>query len=206
MKILIWSLIVLASGTTPSRADDAKGHHHHASSVLDADRPPAVNGESLYNATSPWTNQDGKQVKLDSLRGRPVVIAMIYTGCTGACPMTIADLKKIENKLSSATRAQVRFGIFSFDSDRDTPAKLAEFAKSRGIDLQRWTLFHGKTGSVRELTALLGIQYKKIPGGDFDHSNVITALDSSGVIRAQQVGLGKDPKEIVAELEKLSTK
>ncbi len=182
-----------------------EAHHHHGSQQnLDQDRPQPLSGESIYNLDSTWTSQDGKQIKLSTLQGRPVVVAMVYTSCQAACPMTISDLKRIEEALPVAAKGQVRFAVFSFDSKRDTPARLKEFVKARSLDTNRWTLFHGDPSAVRKLSAVLGIRYKKDKNGDFDHSNVITILDKSGAIAHQQVGLRQDPKEAVAKLIELS--
>lgn len=184
-----------------------EAHHRHQESRqgLEPARPKPLSGESVYHLDSTWTNQDGKQTKLSEFQGKPVVVAMVYTGCQGACPMTISDLKKIEECLPAAARSQVRFAVFSFDSERDTPAKLKEFVKARSLDTSHWTLFHGDPGAVRKLSALLGIRYKKDKNGDFDHSNVITTLDQAGVIAHQQVGLRQDPGETVAKLVGLSS-
>jgi protein SCO1/2 len=43
-----------------------------------------------------------------------------------------------------------------------------------------------------EMAALLGIRYKKLPDGEFAHSNVITLLNPEGEIVHQQIGLGQE--------------
>ena len=48
-----------------------------------------------------------------------------------------------------------------------------------------------------ELAAALGFKYKKIEGGEFSHSNLITVMDQEGKIRHQQSGLKKDPKQTI---------
>lgn len=181
-------------------------HEHHSPSQnnLDSSRPPALHGESIYNVDATWTTQDARDVSLKSLRGRPVVAAMVYTSCQAACPMTISDLKKIEEGLSEPAKKQVIFAVFSFDSDRDKPGKLKDFAKARSIDLSRWTLFHGSPSAVRKLAAVLGIRYRKEKSGEFDHSNVVTVLDRDGVISYQQVGLRSDPQGAITKLNQLA--
>jgi len=173
---------------------------------MDSSQPLSLSGESIYNLDTTWSDQNGKVTKLSELQGKPVVIAMVYTSCQGACPLTISDLKRIDNGLPEPERKQVRFAVFSFDTSRDTPPKLKKFAKAHELDLSRWTLFHGSTSAVRKLAAVLGIRYKRDKNGDFDHSNVITIIDSGGVIRYQQFGLRKDPKEAVAKLHTLLEK
>jgi protein SCO1/2 len=208
MKSLI--VIVLGLSLVPflaSGGDEHAHHHHHHSggdSEMNRNRPPALEGQSIYNLSDKWTAQDGRESKLTSLSGRPVVIAMLYTSCQTACPMTVTDLKRIEASLPPETLAKVRFAVFSFDPKRDTTAKLAEFAKTRSLDTSRWTLYHGSKAAVRKLAAVLGIQYKQDSAGEFDHSNVITLVDSGGVIRKQKVGLGGEPEEMVEAITSLA--
>jgi protein SCO1/2 len=58
-------------------------------------------------------------------------------------------------------------------------------------------------GSVRELAAVLGIRYRRVSDEDFIHSNVISVLDSEGVLVHRQVGLGVDPEESAAAIREL---
>jgi protein SCO1/2 len=159
--------------------------------------------ESIYNLDTLWTNQDGEQAKLSELRGAPTVIAMVYTSCQGACPMTMVDLSHIQKALPESDRKKVRFAVFSFDSARDTPPVLKKFAQAHNIELDHWSFFHGSPSSVRKLAAVLGIRYKMDKNGDFDHSNVITLVDPHGVIKSQQVGLRQDPKELIANIKNM---
>lgn len=180
----------------------AFAHANHGSSAEERSTVQ-LNGESIYNLNSKWRNQDGKEIKFESLKGNPIVVAMLYTSCKDACPMTIENLKSIEGKLSESTRSKVKFAVFSFDTERDTPAKLKEFAQKRSLDLSRWSLFHGSPADVRKLAAVLGVQYKKETNGDYDHSNAITILNNDGVIVFQQMGLKNQPNEPVSKLESL---
>ncbi|MBS1964118.1 MAG: SCO family protein [Bdellovibrionales bacterium] len=183
-----------------------EGHTHHSmGSAMDKNRPAPLAGESIYQLSEKWKTQAGNEVPLSSLTGKPTIIAMIYTSCPDACPMTIADLKRIEAAIPPDSRSKVNFAIFSFDTKRDTPEKLSEFAKARALDPSRWTLFYGSKMAVRKLAAVLGIQYKEDSSGNIDHSNVITVVDSSGVIRHQQTGLGKESKETVEQVMKLTS-
>ena len=56
---------------------------------------------------------------------------------------------------------------------------------------------------MRELAAVLGVQYRRISEIDFAHSNIITVLGPSGEIRHQQQGLGTAPDDTVAMIHKL---
>jgi protein SCO1/2 len=169
----------------------------HAHDHKEAAEPmPNPSGDSLYQLKSEWQNQEGKKTTLSFFRGHPLVLAMAYTSCQASCPLIVENMKKIEKDLIAKGVKDVALAVFSFDSKRDTPDRLKAYAKTRNLDLKHWTLFHGSPNAVRELAAVLGIRFKEDSRGEFDHSNIVSLLDAGGVIRHQQIGLGKEPGEL----------
>lgn len=162
-----------------------------------------LKSKSLYHSKTQFENQEGKKVSFSDLKGTPVVVAMLYTSCQMSCPLTMADLKAIEKGLSPEEKKKVKFAVFSFDSENDTPKHLKSFSQKQNVDLSHWTFFHGSPKSIRELAALLGIKFKKLDSGDFDHSNIITVLDQEGVIAHQQIGVRQNPDDSIQTLKKL---
>ena len=53
------------------------------------------------------------------------------------------------------------------------------------IDETRWRLYRADTADVRKLAATLGIQYRQLTGGEFNHSTVLILLDAQGRIIAR---------------------
>ncbi|MBW7908266.1 MAG: SCO family protein [Kiritimatiellae bacterium] len=157
-----------------------------------------LSSDSIYQLEDTWTNADGATVRLSDLRGPHRIVAMFYASCTYVCPMLVADLKKIEAKLPAD--AKVEFTLFSFDPDRDTPAALKKFAARQDIALPNWHLLTGSEDGARELSAVLGIRYRKEPNGDIAHSSPITLLDGDGRIVAQLSGLNEDPAPLLSAL------
>ena len=162
-----------------------------------------ISGDSIYNLKSPWISLEGENVTLSSLRGHPVVAAMGYTSCESACPVIVEDMKKVEMGLPEKGKSSVIFAFFSFDSARDTPERLKKFAANHRVDLKHWRFFQGPPKSVRKLAAVLGVSYKKDSEGKFDHSNLISLIDSNGIVKYQAVGLQQDFKELQVKLLEL---
>ncbi|HEY0668844.1 MAG TPA: SCO family protein [Sphingobacteriaceae bacterium] len=158
--------------------------------------------ESLYQLEGEWHNQHGDTLQLNKLKGKIPVMTMMFTRCDFSCPRVVADLKKIEKQVPEDKKDQVVFVLVSFDSERDTPDKLKEFAKKMKLN-DKWLLLHGDEEQVRELSMLLDVKYKKQPDGSFSHSNGITLLDTGGSIAAHVEGLGVDPKPIVSRFNDL---
>lgn len=185
-------------------ASSFAGEHDHHGGNLANERPQPILSNSIFNLEAKWTNQEGKANKLNALRGKVTVLAMTYTSCQAACPIITANMKQIENKLPDKIKNKVHFAIFSFDHQKDVPEKLKGYASKQSLDLNRWSLFQGSKNGVQELALVLGIKYKRDSKGDYEHSNVITVVDSEGLIKHQQIGLNTDPSETVGVIQKLN--
>ncbi len=170
-----------------------------ATSVNAADLPE----KSLYHFKQKWRNQAGKKVSLESLRGEPQVLTMIYTHCSGTCPLIVETLKKIEKKFSEISTKKIGFVLISMDPERDSPKELKAFAKAHSIKNKNWTLLTSDESSTREFAAALDFTYKKSPNGMFIHQNTIFVLDRDGVLAQQYPDLNDAESEIVKELSLL---
>ncbi len=167
-----------------------------------ADTPKALPGDSVYQLDIPLTNQDGRASKLADLRGTPVLIAMFYTSCKYVCPLIVDSMKRVDKGLSPDERSNLRVVLVSFDPDHDTPQALKEVAVGRHLDLPRWTLDRTDADSVRKLAAVLGVQYRAIENGDFNHSTVISLLDKDGRIAARSSRTGELDPELLAATQR----
>jgi len=169
-------------------------------------RPALTNSppteRSLYQLDSVWTSDVGARVRLEAFAGRPQLIALFFTQCEFACPILVHDMKRLQSAMPESMRGAVDLLLVSLDSERDTPPVLAEFRKQHHLMPDHWTLLTGQPDDVRELAALLGVNYRKDGRGQFAHSNLLTVLNARGEIVHQQVGLNQDPAAAVDALVK----
>ena len=184
-RAFVAAMIVFAA-CTPSAT-------RQASTAVTVTTSPA-DGYSVYDLDRDWRNQRGESVRLASLRGRPQVIAMIYTHCSTTCPFTVAEMKRIERE----SPANAGFVLVSLDPARDDPARLAMFASERGLDAKRWTLLDGTDDAVRELANVLGVQYRRLSPEELAHSNALTLVDADGVVMYQHAGLDASAEVMTA--------
>jgi protein SCO1/2 len=168
--------------------------------------PGKYSEKSIYQLTSDWTDADGKKVRLDSLRGRPVVLVLFFTNCQHSCPFIVNDLKAMQKALSGRASDRVQFVLVSIDPARDSAAALAEFRTKHKLTGERWTLLTGNPDSVRQVAEKIGFNYAPGSQTQFAHSLLVTVLDGKGEIAHQQAGIGADRKGAIATLEKLSKK
>jgi protein SCO1/2 len=157
---------------------------------------------SLYRFEAALTDQAGKARGFDVYRGHPVLVTMFYASCPATCPLIVDTLRATERALTPEQRANLRVLLISVDPARDTPAALRELAEARRIDTARWTLARADDSAVRNIAALLNVQYRKLPSGEFNHSTVITLLSPSGEVAATSSVLGQTDPALLAKIPK----
>jgi protein SCO1/2 len=145
---------------------------------------PALPGDSVYRLDAALTDQDGRALTLASLRGGPVLASMFYSSCEMVCPMIFETIHQTLKALPAAERAAVKVLLVSFDPARDTAEALKKTAQAHACDA-RWTLARADDATVRRIAAALGIQYRRLESGEYNHSTVIELLDPDGRIAAR---------------------
>ena len=155
---------------------------------------------SIYQLGVTLTDQDGHAHGLDVYAGHPVLVTMFYGTCPATCPLIVETLRSIEQAAPPAQRAQLRVLLISIDPERDTVSALSELAKTRRIDASRWTMARTDAAGVRKIAAVLNIQYRQLPNGEFNHSNIITAVSPKGEILKQSSVIGRVDENLLAAL------
>lgn len=174
-KRFVVAVLAACSGRTPP-APDPVPVAVHARATSDA--------PSIYELGLTLRDAEDKRVGLDAARGSPVLITMFYASCSVACPALIADVKRT---LEQIGRDDVRVMLVSFDAARDTPGRLAELARTHGLD-SRWTIAAADEPDARELAATIGYKYRKLESGEFFHGATVLALDEDGRPLARSEG------------------
>jgi len=165
-----------------------------------------VSDSSIFNLTTKWNTEEGATIQLKELKGKTMVMVMIYTTCKAACPRLVADMRNIEKQVPEKNLEDVQFVLVSIDPETDTPKRLKEFAIENYMDGEQWTFLQGTVSSVREFANVLAVKYKEISPMDFSHSNIISVFDKNGELIHQQEGLGVDNKETVSKIIETSSK
>ena len=171
-----------------------------APSLLHAAETP---GDSIYRLDAKLEDQDGRAITLASLQGAPVLASMFYTGCSMVCPMIFETVHANLRALPERQRAAVRMLMVSFDPARDTVAVLKKTADAHNCD-SRWTLARCSEPTARKVAAVLGIQYRNLADGEFNHSSSIAVLDPRGRIVARTGKMGTTDPVVVAALKQMA--
>lgn len=145
---------------------------------------------AIGRTVSDWqfTDQHKQPVRMSDLRGRPLVVSFIYTGCFQVCPATTQFLKRAVQATRDAL-GPGRFTVLSigFNQPFDTPEALADFARKQGIDLADWRFVAPRATDVPALLAEFGLTVKPTTAG-FDHLIQASIVDGEGVLYRQVYG------------------
>lgn len=158
-------------------------------------------GRALPDAT--LVDQHGRALELASLRGRPLVLNFVYTSCAFVCPTLTAHLKDVVRVGREALGAN-SFNVLTvgFDTRIDTPQRMAQFARERGIDMPGWYFASGDSATVSQLSAGAGFRFAPEAGG-FDHLTQVTIVDASGRVYRQIYGADFEPPLLIEPLKSL---
>lgn len=135
-------------------------------------------GRAIGNHT--LVDMNGSSLAVQDLRGKPLVISLVYTACSSVCPPTT------QHVIGAANEAGRVFGLdrfnlltIGFDARNDTPARLSQFASIQGIKLPNWQVASADPATIEALLGDLGFSYRAVAGG-FDHPTQTTIIDREG--------------------------
>ena len=150
-------------------------------------------------------DQDGKPLRLSSLRGSAVLLTFIYTRCPlpEFCPRMDAFFETVQRAIKDGRlRGPVRLLSVSFDPDFDTPAELRAHAQRVGADRTVWTFATAPRAEVEAWGARLGlslIRDEKNPA-DITHNLRTAVIDRQGRLVKILDGNQWAPDEAIAAL------
>ncbi|MCR6495774.1 SCO family protein [Thermomonas sp. S9] len=160
----------------------------------------ALPGDSIYQLPLPLTDSNGQTRDWRSLRGKPRLLAMFYTSCQYICPLIVESGKAVERELTRAQQKRLGVVPISMDPARDDPAALRKVIAQRRLDAARWTLATPRADDVRAVAGVLGIRYRQLADGGFNHSSALILVDPEGriVARTEKIGGPPDPEFVAA--------
>jgi protein SCO1/2 len=119
----------------------------------------AADGSKMFPNTELIT-QDGKTVHFydDLIKGKIVVIDLMYTTCQYACPLETARLAQVQKILGDRVGKEIFFYSISIDPEHDTPDVLKAYMEKFHVK-PGWTFLTGKKEEITYLSKRLGLYY-----------------------------------------------
>ena len=158
---------------------------------------------SIFLLDSKWQNQDAEELHLKDLKGKNLVMVMIFTSCRTACPILVGDMKKIHAKIEKNKLKDTSLVLISIDPTNDTPEVLKKFAAERNMDSEPWIFLKSDEESTREFANVLAVKYKKISPIEFSHSNIISVFNRNGELVSQEEGSGINSDAVAKTVNEL---
>jgi protein SCO1/2 len=147
---------------------------------------------------------EGKTVRLSELRGKPLVVNFVYTGCMQVCPATTQFLK---GAVKDAERAigpgTFRVATIGFNLPFDTPQAMKAFARKNGIASSNWLFLTPEADTLPALVSDFGFRYEATAAG-FDHLLQVSIVDQDGRVYRQVYGDSFDAPLFVGPLLQLA--
>jgi protein SCO1/2 len=152
-----------------------------------------------------FLDSNGTPIRLAELRGKPLVVNFIYTGCSQVCPATTQFLagavKEAERALGPGA---FRVATIGFNVPVDDPASMRAFARKFALgSSSNWLFLTPEVNEVAALAAQLGFRYEATAAG-FDHLLQVSILDREGRVYRQVYGDAFDAPLFVGPLLQLA--
>jgi protein SCO1/2 len=158
-------------------------------------------GPSAIGGPFKLTDQNGKTITDQDLKGKPFLVFFGYTHCPDVCPTTLFEVSEMMRALGpDADRTNALF--ISVDPERDTPAVMKDYLSSFDTHLRAAT---GDAKAIEAAEKAYRVYAKKVPtsNGDYsmDHTALVYLMDKQGRFVAP-FNLKRKPEEAAADLRR----
>ena len=166
--------------------------------------PPAVPVASVAAGGDFTLESADGPLRLADLRGKVVLLFFGYTYCPDICPTSLAATAAGLKRLTPAERAQVAVVFVSVDPERDTPARLKEYAAFFDPAIRGVT---AAPAVIAEVATRYGAVYRRqdmaTAGGSYviDHSATTYVIDRSGRLSGE-IAHAAPPDAVAGEIRR----
>jgi protein SCO1/2 len=138
-----------------------------------------------------FTNQLGKTVTLDDLKGKILVIDFFFSRCPTICPGMARSMKRLQNSFINSNDSIVQFISISIDPEHDSVPQLRKFADRYTSNHDSWWFVTGNKKDIYDFA----LNEVKASVADvnvdtaFIHTENFFLLDKNRVVRGWYNGL-----------------
>lgn len=123
----------------------------------------SATAKALHQDGAEWftnvevSTHDGRKLRFydDLLKGKIILVNFFYTECYAVCPLMTQNLSEVQELLGDRVGKDIFMYSISLQPERDTPERLAEYAKAYGVG-PGWLLLTGKPDDIELLRHRLG--------------------------------------------------
>jgi protein SCO1/2 len=125
------------------------------------------------------TDQSGREITLESFRGRPVIVAFAFAHCETVCPLVVSDALGAQARAPEAAPVVL---VVTLDPWRDTPSRLPSMARQWGVDAAAHVLSGPPALVERTLNAWRVPRARNEKTGEIIHPALVYVVDRAGRI------------------------
>jgi protein SCO1/2 len=200
---------VVAAGLAAGVAAPAGAHAPNDAAtkalLFDDARAFAYSQQAIGRTLGPHAlvDHEGRAFRLHELRGKPLVVSLIYTSCYHTCPLIVENLERAV-RVARQTLGRDSFTVLTvgFDSANDTPQRMRAYARGHGIALDNWLFASADAATIAALADELGFIYIVSPRG-FDHLAQTTVVSTEGRVYRHVYGDDFTAPAVVEPLRQL---
>ena len=160
-----WAALAALAAAAAALPCTGLAHDHHGARAAEE---RADGGRSAPAARQRWgadyfpnvplVTHDGRKVRFydDLLKGKAVVINLIYTQCKDLCPLETARLVQVQELLGERVGKDIFFYSLSIDPRHDTPAVLKAYMEKFGVG-PGWVFLTGRQADIALIARKLGL-------------------------------------------------
>ena len=154
MRIIDWVALSLCFWIFSSLAFAHEGHEEPAPVAASVQPASGTRDAKTWFTDTPLQDQNGETLRFysDALHNRVVLLNVIFTSCTDACPLITRKLKEVRELLGDKADG-ITFISLTSDPLRDTPAVLKAYTLKQGVNGPHWLFL---TGDKAQMDLVLG--------------------------------------------------
>ncbi len=151
-----------------------------------------------------FTDQDGKQITKETIKGKIYLANFFFTTCPGICPTMTKNLLKIQNTFVNDD--DIKIISHSVMPWSDSVGNLKNYEKTFSIKNGKWYLVTGKTSEIYELARRSYYAEEKAgynsDSTEFLHTEHILLVDKNGHLRGIYNGtLALDAERMIDDIK-----
>ena len=133
-----------------------------------------------------FRNEEGKEVLLKEVMGKPIIVSLVYLKCSHTCPLLLGALAEVLGRLELKPLKDYSVLTISFDEE-DTPDIARDKKKNylQAINTpfpeSAWRFFTGDRENIKKLTDAVGFYFRREESG-FAHPVGLIILSPDGRI------------------------
>src|SRR5271156_4970519 len=147
-------------------------------------------------------DQNGHNVSLASLKGKPVLFDFIYTTCPGPCLVLTSRMKQIANRLGPKLGTEARIVSITVDPEHDHPEQLLAYAKEQGADVNGWLFLTGTPKQIDDVMARFKLIRQHEADGTVDHVLEFFLVGAKGQPVLQYLGDRAAPERVASDVKR----